>query len=138
MKGIDAIAACMATTFGDIPMFSGIKNIVRDFAAAGRIKIETLRTDPAIFDVWAEFVTTGERLANFSPMMMFVDAERKPGARLYGVSGGLHLLRTGRALVFHIARARTPMPKSTREFIERCEFYQKNGRCPALPASLPG
>jgi hypothetical protein len=137
MKGIDAIAACMATTFGDIPMFSGIKNIVCDFAAAGRIKIETLRTDPAIFDVWAEFVTAGERLANFSPMMMFVDAERKPGARLYGVSGGLQLLRTGRALVFHIARARTPMPKSTREFIERCEFYQKNGRCPALPASLP-
>ena len=39
--------------------------------------------------------------------------------------------------VFHITRARTPMPKSTREFIERCEFYRQNGRCPQLPAPLP-
>jgi hypothetical protein len=30
------------------------------------------------------------------------------------------------------------MPKSTREFIERCEFYRQNGRCPQLPAPLPG
>ena len=28
------------------------KGIVLDFAAAARVKVETLRTDPVIFDVW--------------------------------------------------------------------------------------
>jgi hypothetical protein len=137
MKDIDAVASCMVTNFGDIPVFAGIKGIVLDFAAAARVKIETLRTDPAIFDVWAAFVTAGERLANFSPVALRTAAHRS-SARLYGISDGLQLLRNGRALVFHIARARTPMPKSTREFIERCEFYRQNGRCPHVPAPLPG
>jgi hypothetical protein len=138
MKDIDAIANCMVTNFGNIPVFAGIKGIILDFAAAARVKIETLRTDPAIFDVWAELVTAGERLANFSPVALPAGAERKSSPRPHGISDGLQLLRNGRALVFHIARARTPMPKSTREFIQRCEFYRENGRCPPLPASLPG
>ena len=138
MKDIDAIANCILANFGDIPVFCGIRSVVLDFAAAARVKIETLRTDPAIFDVWAEFVTAGERLANFSPAGPSADVDRRASARLHGISDGLQLLRNGRALVFHIARARTPMSKSTREFIDRCEFYRKNGRCPQVPASLPG
>jgi hypothetical protein len=138
MKDIDAIANGMVTNFGDIPVFAGIKGIILDFAAAARIKIETLRTDPVIFDVWAEFVTAGERMANFSPVALPADSKRKASIRPHGISDGLQLLRNGRALMFHIARARTPMPKSTREFIERCEFYRQNGRCPHLPAPLPG
>jgi len=137
MRDIDVIANCIATNFGDIPVFAGIKSIVLDFASAARLKIETLRTDPAIFDVWAEFVTAGERLAGFSPAALTADAERKSAIRVHGISDGLQLLRSGRALVFHIARARTPMPKSTREFIERCEFYRQSGRCPTFPAPLP-
>jgi hypothetical protein len=138
MKDIDAIGNCMVTNFGDIPVFAGVKSIVLDFAAAARVKIETLRTDPVIFDVWGEFVTAGERLANFSPVALSADAERKSSTRPHSISDGLQLLRNGRALVFYIARARTPMPKSTCEFIQRCEFYRLNGRCPPLPASLPG
>jgi len=29
----------------------------------------TLRTDPEIFDIWAELVTAGERLASFTPVL---------------------------------------------------------------------
>jgi hypothetical protein len=138
MRDIDAIADCIVTNFGDIPVFAGITGIVYDFAAAARVKIETLRTDPAIFDVWAAFVVAGERLANFSPVASSSDAARKSSFGLHGISDGLQLLRHGQALTFHITRARTPMPKSTREFIERCEFYRKNGRAPQMPAALPG
>jgi len=138
MKDIDAIADCIVANFGDIAVFAGIKGIVLDFTAAARVKIETLRTDPAIFDVWANFVTAGERLANFAPVALPADAERRSATRPHGVFDGLQLLRNGRSLVFHIARARTPMPKSTREFIERCEFYRQHGRCPPLPTPLPG
>jgi hypothetical protein len=138
MKDIDAIANCIVANFGDIPIFAGINDVVLEFAAAARIKIETLRTDPAIFDVWAQFVAAGERLVSFSPVAMPGDSELKSPARAHGISDGLQLLRNGHALVFHITRARTSMPKSTREFIERCEFYRLNGRCPHLPRLLPG
>jgi hypothetical protein len=43
---------------------------------------------------------------------------------------GLHLLRQGRDLIFYITRARTPMPKSTREYIDRCEIYCETGHAP--------
>jgi hypothetical protein len=138
MRDIDAIAASTVANFGDIPVFAGVRTVIMEFAAAARVKIETLRTDPDIFDVWSEFVTAGERLASFAPAPSPVDVERLPLSRAHGVDDGLQLLRNGRALVFHIVRARTPMPKSTREFIERCEFYRLNGRLPPMPASLPG
>ena len=136
MKDIDAIANCIVTNFGDIPVFAAINRIALEFAAAARVKIETLRTDPEIFDVWAQFVAAGERLANFSPVSARDETELKSSARPHGISDGVQLLRNGHALMFHITRARTSMPKSTREFIERCEFYRLNGRCPQVP--LPG
>ncbi len=138
MRDIDAIAACMTSNFGEIPVFAGIKSVILEFAAAACVRIETLRTDPDIFDIWSEFVTAGERLADFSPIPLPADAERTSAARAHSLHDGMQLLRGGRALVFYIAHARTPMPKSTREYIERCEFYRQNGRSPSMPAPRPG
>ena len=137
MRDIDRIAQSMASNFGQIPVFAGIEPVVHEFARAARAKIETLRIDPALFDVWAKFVTAGERLADFAPVTLPADAERPTGRSAHGILDGLQLIRNGRALVFYIARARTPMPKSTQEYIERCEFYRQHGRLPVMPAPLP-
>ena len=82
-------------------------------------------------------MTAGERLANFAPQAAAEAGEKRRRSPLHSVSDGLQLLRNGRDLVFYIARARTPMPKSTREYIERCEAYLANGRVPFMPAPLP-
>jgi hypothetical protein len=137
MRDIDRIAGAMIANFTQIPAFAAIEATIHDFARAAKIKTETLRTDPDIFDVWAQLVTAGERLANFTPQAPVKLTERQKGRRLHSVSDGLQLIRNGRDLVFYIARARTPMPKSTREYIERCASYQKNGRAPLTPAPLP-
>jgi len=161
MRDIDEIEEALVDTFHDIPLFVGVRQPVLDFAAAARLKTETLRNDPNIFEVWASFVTAGERLANFAPTAATVDAGRAgagdgervmpvsaaqlqsthddqpPPARAHSIDDGGQLLRNGRALIYYVARVRTSMPKSTREFIERCEFYRRNGRLPSLPAPLP-
>ena len=49
----------------------------------------------------------------------------------------LELIRSGRDLIFNIAHARTPMPKSTRDYIERCAIYLATGWAPITPAPLP-
>lgn len=136
MRDIDRIAASMASNFEKIPAFAGIEKAILEFATAARIKTETLRTDASIFDVWSRFVTAGERLADFSPAgAAKVKAGERPIA--CNLSDGVELIRRGRNLIFHIARARTPMPKSTREYIERVEFYLQHGHIPDLPAPLP-
>jgi hypothetical protein len=137
MRDIDRIAETMLATFGSIPVFEGVAGPIREFADAAKLKTETLRTDPDIFEVWAQLVTAGERLSNFTPRVHQKPAERQRGAAAHRLSDGLQLLRNGRDLVFYITRARTPMPKSTREYIERCTTYLETGKVPFIPAPLP-
>lgn len=133
MRGIDTIAEAMARTF-DTPMFSGIAPIIRCFAHAARIKVETLRTDHDIFDIWAEMVTAGERLANFRPILADPDDAHQQRAASFGTQ----LICNGRDLVFHITRARVAMPKSTGEFVSRCDIYAATGVVTMMPIPLPG
>jgi hypothetical protein len=126
----------MIVNFTQIPAFASIARLVRDLADAAKVKTENLRTDRNIFEVWAQLVTASERLANFSPAPQPVD-KRSSDALGHRVSDGLLLLRQGRDLILYIARARTPMPKSTREYIERCATYLETGRVPLTPAALP-
>ena len=133
MRDIDRIAQTMIANFGRIPAFSNSAAAISDFAEAAKVKTETLRTDAEIFDVWARFVTAAERLANFTPQ----DQEQPAGATSHSISDGLQLIRAGRDLIFNIAHARTPMPKSTRDYIARCEIYLATGWAPMTPAPLP-
>ena len=134
-REIDQIADAMVLTFVKIPAFARIEPLIRSFARAARIKTETLRTDPDIFDVWPQLVTAGERVANFAPDEGTNASFGTPSG--YNISDGMQLIRAGRDLIFFITRARTPMPKSAREYIERCQIYLETGHAPAVHAPLP-
>ncbi len=135
MRDIDRIAEVMVADFTRIPGFEHVEAPIRDFARAAKVKMECLRTEPEIFDVWAQLVTAAERLANVAPLPQVL-APGDAGPR-HNLSEGLQLIRNGRDLIFYIARARTPMPKSTREYIERCENYRATGRVLLPPSPLP-
>lgn len=134
MRDIDKISDVMVDTFTQIPAFIDIEPAIREFTSLAKVKTEVLRTDPDIFEVWSQLVTAAERLANHAPHPALV--ESGAGAT-HNVSDGLQLLRNGRDLIFYITRARTPMPKSTREYIERCATYLQTGVVPLLPSPLP-
>ena len=119
LRDIDLIANAMVEYFDPLPCFRGIAPHVRTFAKAAHIKTETLRTDPDIFDIWTSFVTAGERLcAHFNAAEMPSNSEDQ-----HLVTDGRLLVQQGRDLVSYITRARTPMPKSTADYIERCRNY---------------
>lgn len=132
MRAIDTLADTLLHTF-DTPMFPGIEPLIRKFAEAARSKVETLRTDRDIFDIWAEMVTAGERLANFRPLIRDPRSEHEQRIASFGTQ----LIGNGRDLIFHIVRARVPMPKSTRDFVERCEIYAATGVVTMSPTPLP-
>ncbi len=119
MRDVDRICATMIETFADCRLFAGIDQQLQQFNEAARIKCETLRTDAMIFDVWANFVIASEDLAAFKPCLS--SPPRTGEARL--AAGGQRLILKGRDLVTYITRARTPMPKSTAEYVEHCQRY---------------
>ncbi len=130
LRDIDRIAAVMTATLASSPLFEGVDALIAEFARNARQKCETLRTDPDIFDLWADFVVASERLSAFSPRLSHRMSVREQ--RLAG--DGLRVLQQGRDLVTYITRARVPMPKSTREYIERCETYAALAQMQARPA----
>ncbi len=136
MRDIDKIAKAMISNFSVLPPFAAIERPIREFADAAKIKAENLRTDHDIFEVWSQLVTAAERLGNFAPTSPEI-SQRQPDLFGHRMSDAMLLIRQGRDLIFYLARARTPMPKSTQEYIERCEVYLKSGRIPHLPAPLP-
>jgi hypothetical protein len=119
MRALDRIAEELIVGVGRQPMFAGLEPMLRDLTHAARLRCETLHTDAEIFDVWASFVASGERLSCFAPTIP-ADAT---GAEQQRVAQGMQLIREGKDLVFYITRARVPMPKSTGEFFERCARY---------------
>ena len=121
MRAIDQIADGMVACFADSPLFPGIASLIRDYAEAARDKCETLRTDPDIFDIWATFAAAGERLAGFEPALPAAPRidQREVAAE------GMRLIMTGADLLSDITRARTPMPKSTREYLDKCETFRR-------------
>ena len=129
MRDIDRIADGMVVTF-KAPMFPDIEPLIREFARAARKKVETLRTEPDIFDVWAELVTAGERLASSQPQLP------AGGAYEQRASCGTQLICNGRDLILHLTRARVSMPRSTREYVERCATYSATGTITVMPIPL--
>ncbi|THF62288.1 hypothetical protein E6C76_18340 [Pseudothauera nasutitermitis] len=135
LRDIDRIAAVMISVFSGCPLFDDIAEHIRHFATAAKIKCETLRTDHAIFAVWADFVVASETLGACAPRI----TPTSPKEALQFASEGQRLLCEGRDLVTYITRARVPMPKSTREFIARCEAFGALCRdhLHGTPAALP-
>ena len=120
MRDIDRVRDAMVETFGGVTLFSGVEEIVRRFTAAARVKCETLRTDAAIFDVWADFAVAAERLQTLAqrPVCAANPEDLQLGDE------GQRLILQGCELVSDIARARVPMPQTTSDYIERCTVYR--------------
>ena len=120
MKNIDQAAAYMAGCIKKDPRFPGLDQLILDYAKVARHKCETLRTDADIYDVWSDFVVAGEEVTEFEP----VETESYSGEPLINVLDVKHMLREGVRLIAFITRARTPMPKSTQNYLSQCERYK--------------
>lgn len=123
MRDIDRIADALVDSIGCSGMFPGIAPRIREFAAAARTKADTLRTEGDVFDVWADFVTAGERLVAEEPVL----GPAADAAAWRQADAARRLVANGRDLIFYIARARVAMPKSTAEFAERCARFAAAG-----------
>jgi hypothetical protein len=119
MRCIDDVAAELERTFGAVDAFDGLVPLVTELASTAKNYSETLRSDAAIFDVWASFAVALEKVVAFTPKLAPHSTQRLR----HGVEKGVALVREGSTIVSHIARARVPMPKSTEAFLRACREY---------------
>ncbi len=119
MRDLDLIANALVKCLGSCDFFRGIVPTIRDLAQAAKLKCETLRTDPVVFEVWPAFVVACERLNRCAPTLPPNAArDQKRCAKK-----GRQLIRDAVTLINHITRARVPMPKSTQAFLTRCQRF---------------
>ncbi|AUN94705.1 hypothetical protein [Pseudazoarcus pumilus] len=129
LRCIDRIAAAMIAAFGNSALFHGVENDIATLCDAAKVKCETLRTDEAVFDIWTDFVVAGEHLSAFAPHL--VNAPTPELMQL--ATDGRQLIVRGRELIGDIARARVAMPKSTRDYVARCEAWAERDRARLNP-----
>ena len=119
MREIDATASKLCQVFSRFNPFAAVCPQVLAFAEAAKQEAETRRRDPAIFDVWPNFVTTGESLLKFKP----VTPGNANDLVQRHVSDGTYILRDGKNLLTYLAELRVPMPQTIKVFLNRCDQY---------------
>ena len=122
MREIDLVADCMIEVFCSGVLFSGLEDLVVDYATAARQAAETMKKDPCIFQVWPNFVALGESLDVFRPEVP-ADADQILRMR---IAYGRNLIQEGRRLISYIAGARVPMPQSTTAYIDECQRFARS------------
>jgi hypothetical protein len=103
-------------------LFKDVEPHIKLFAGTAKLKCETLRTYPELFEIWPAFVVAGEHLCQCGPRLGNSPSRNE----LYEAAEGEQLLEDGKALLTHIARARVPMPSSANSFIQECARYLHN------------
>ena len=124
MANIDKLATTLHETFADRPEFAGVSALIDRYATAAKHECETMKSDVCIFDIWPHFVAAGEALGN-------IDLAIQPGCSRecrYVMEDAHKALIAGRELINWVARARVPMPHSSKDYIERCEALKERMR----------
>jgi hypothetical protein len=117
MANIDEVATGMKLCFRDKPEFEGLLPLVDTLAEAARHECETMKADACIFEIWPRFVAACEALGSYAPP---ADPSRSQKCE-YVFEEALRTVTAGRDLINWVARARVPMPHSTRRFHARCD-----------------
>ena len=110
LRDIEKIADQMIRLTKSIPDFRSIVPMIEEFRRIAMVECETMRRDPAIFDVWPAYVAAGESILAFEPA-----SYTQTNADM------LRLMHEGKRLIGYISGARVPMPKSTGEYVLSCE-----------------
>jgi hypothetical protein len=134
METIDQVGDELVQTFRAAPAFAGVDSLIVEFAEIAKVKSETLRTDPDIFDVWTSFVISAEKLVGFRPS----GPQGPSPADEQRIAYGLQLIRDGKDVISYMTRARVPMPKTASEFVALCKHYRDAAPLPPLVRGARG
>ena len=125
MAAIDNVADHMVSTFKAIPGFDKAEDGILDYARAARQESEIMKSDPDFFYSWPEFVTLAARIKQYEPS---INSDKTNLEEVHG--WGKRILSEGVDLISYMAGVRVPMPKSTRQYLDRLEQFSSATKKP--------
>lgn len=127
MRSIDSIIGKLKSIFGSHSEFSDVIPLLDELSDAAKRESETMRSDEAIFEVWPRYVAASDAVREYQPAVEDSELSDAEFRRIYD---GVQLLREAKAVITYLSGARVPMPKTTAEFLARCDDYQARGYTP--------
>jgi hypothetical protein len=127
MRAIDSVIDKLTGIFALRSEFADVVPLLKELCDAAKREAETMRSDEAIFEVWPRYVAAADAINEYQPG---VDDSELSDAEFRRVYDGLQLLREGKDVITYLSGARVPMPKTTAEFLAKCDDYQAKGYTP--------
>ena len=121
MQEIDHLTDKMTEVFAKAPMFSNLVKLVEELAVSAKHTMETMRSDPAIIEIWPRFVSASEQVADCRPSLT-EDATRREHAL---GKRGIDIFHRCGTLIEDLTNYRNPMPKTTHTLIQDCEQFKE-------------
>lgn len=127
MRAIDTIINKLRKLVSPHTEFADALPLLDELCDAAKREAETMRSDPAIFEVWPRYVAAADAVGEFHPD---IGGKKLSDAEFRRIYDGVQLLRQGRDVITYLSGARVPMPKTTAEFLAKCDEYQVKGYVP--------
>lgn len=125
LRAIDLIIEKLKSILSVSKEFSAAISLLDELCVAAKREAETMRTDEVIFEVWPRYVAAADAVSDFRPVG--VNESELSDKEFRRVYDGLMLLREGKDVITYLSGARVPMPKTTAEFLAKCDDYQARG-----------
>jgi len=116
MSEIDQVTNAMCNIVDQSDMFDEIKDKITELAVMAKLACETIRTDPAIFDVWPRYIAAKEE---YEENMIKLSYEINNKKNLQSLEA-CNLIKEGGIILIKLATLRVPIPDSVRTFTQRC------------------
>ncbi len=121
MGKIDLISHELTKVFSAATIFNEVVPKINELAECCKQVTETMRSDPAMFEIWPHYVSVADELRDYRPNSHNNEGnvERAMGKR------GKELILLGVELMNDMANMRIPLPRTTQKFINKCETFSK-------------
>ncbi len=122
MREIDQLTDKMNEVFARSPMFRNLISLIEELAISAKYTMETMRSDPAIIEIWPRFVSASEQVTDCKPRLS-EDATRREHAL---GKRGIDIFHRCGTLIEDLTNYRVPMPNTTHALIQSCgQFKEK-------------
>ena len=121
MQEIDELTDKINEIFAASPMFGNLVELIEELAAGAKSTMETLRSDPAIIEIWPRFVSASEQVADCEPTLG-EDATRREQAL---GKRGIDIFHRCGTLIEDLTNYRVPMPRTTQTLLDDCDQFKE-------------
>jgi len=131
MRCIDDLVLTTVPTLEQCPGHLGVGPMISALGEAAKEYAQSLRSDTDVFDTWSALAVAKEHLDAHRAQL----PKRAPTAERNLALESEHLIKDVAQLLFYMARARVPMPKSAAEIGDRNRALSERIGTPTYPMS---